>query len=201
MNLLEIHNKLAEEVPEIETWQKPFALTMGSKVVHKIKIGMRQGEDPQSIIPDGYHVMELMGYFRIMLRNNFYSQPYPIPVAQGYTMWGWNGYLNHYDAKFPKRVEFQRQSDRFMDFYSPLNQSQVFLSETDKQGELKVDINTFTPGFKTFLVRVDDGKWTEEKKDSWIWNLNAGMNEIETRVETAQKILGPISSIIVTYNP
>lgn len=201
LNLLEIHNKIAEKVPLIETWQRPFAPETGSKVVQQIKIGMRQGYNPVSIEEHGYHLMETMGYFRIPLRNDFYSNPLPIPIAQGFTMWGWDGYLNHYDEKFPKRTEFQRQSNRFVDFYEPLNQSQLFLSETNQKGVLKVEAATFTPGFETFFVRINNGKWVAKKNAAWHWKLKAGMNKIEVRVRNVRGILGPVSCIKVTYNP
>jgi hypothetical protein len=201
LNLLEIHDMLAEKLPRIETWQRPFAPETGSTIAHQIKIGMRQGDNPVSIIEDGYHILEIMGYFRILLRNDFLSHPLPIPIAQGYTMWGWDGYLNHYDDKFPKRTEFQRQSNRFSDFYPSLNQSQIILSETKQKGKLKVEVDTFTPGFDTFLVRIDNGKWEEQRNATWTWQLKAGMNILEVRVKNVRGILGPVSCVKVTNNP
>ncbi|MCK4343956.1 MAG: hypothetical protein KAX05_01625, partial [Bacteroidales bacterium] len=201
LNLLEIHNKLAEELPGVETWQRPFAPETGSEVVQKIKIGIREGDNPVSIMIDGYSILRQMGYFRILLRNDFLSYPLPIPIAQGYTMWGWDGYLNHFDEKFPKRTEFQRQSNRFIDFYEPLNQAQIFLSETNQKSILKVEVNTFTPGFETFLVSIDNGEWFAGENATWKWKLKAGMNKIEIRVKTIQGVLGPVSCIQVTYNP
>jgi hypothetical protein len=201
LNLLEIHDKLAEKLPLVETWQKPFAPETGAEVVQQIKIGMREGYNPVSIEEHGYHIIETMGYFRIPLRNDFYSNPLPIPIAQGFTMWGWDGYLNHYDEKFPRRTEFQHQSNRFVDFYEPLNQSQIFLSETDQRGFLKVEVDTYTPGFMTFLVRINDGKWAEQKNAAWKWKLKAGMNKIEIRVRTSEGVLGPVSCVKVTCNP
>jgi hypothetical protein len=201
LNLLEIHNRLAEKLPRIETWQRPFAPEIGSKVVQQIKIGMREGDNPVSIVDDGYQIIRTMGYFRFPWRNDFLSHPLPIPIAQGYTMWGWDGYLNHYDEKFPKRTEFQRQSNRFVDFYEPLNQAQVFLSETRQKGVLKVEVNTFTPGFETFFVRINDEEWTAQKNAAWSWKLKAGLNQIDVRVRTIEGVLGPISCIKVTFNP
>ncbi len=145
--------------------------------------------------------IKTMGYFRILLRNNFYTHSYPIPIAQGHTMWGWDGYLNHYDEKFPKRTEFQRQSNRFIDFYEPLNQSEIFLSETAQQGILKVEVNTHTPGFKSLLVKINSEDWVEQNKLIWNWKLRAGMNEIRVRTKTKEGILGPISFMKVTFNP
>ncbi len=201
MNLLEVHNKLVEILPYKETWQRPFAVAPESEDVHKIKIGIREGINKFSIDEDGHFLIKRMGYFRIMLRNDFYSHPYPIPTAQGYTMWGWNGYLNYYDNKFPKRTEFQRQSNRFVDFYEPLNQAEVYLSETDQKGILKIEVYTHTPGLKSFLVKINNKNWVEKNTFLWNWKLKAGMNKIEVRTKTLQNILGPVSIINVTFNP
>ena len=201
LNLLEIHDKLTEKLPLVETWQRPFAPERGAEVVRQIKIGMREGYNPVSILEHGYHLIELMGHFRIPLRNDVYSNPSPIPIAQGFTMWGWDGYLNHCDKKFPRRTEFQRHSNRFVDFYEPLNQAEIFLSETRQQGSLKVEVDTYTPGFMSLLVKIDHGEWIEQRDIVWKWKLKAGMNQIDVRVKTSQGVLGPVSSVKVTYNP
>jgi len=201
LNLLEIHNKLIEKHTRVETWQRPFAMGTEAEVISQIKIGMREGPNPVSVEKDGYHIINYMSYFRIPLRNDFYSNPYPIPTAQGYSMWGWDGYLNHYDETFPKRPEFQRQSNRFVDFYEPLNQAQVFLSEIDQQGFLKVEVDTHTPGFMSLFVKINTGEWTEQENTVWNWKLKPGMNKIEVRVITSEKVLGPVSCIKATYNP
>ncbi len=143
----------------------------------------------------------MMGHFRIIPRNDFLTHPTPVPVHQGTTMWGWDGFLNFHDAQFPKRWEYQRYSDRALDFYEPLNQAQVSLAETADRGVLKVEVDTFTPGLETFLVRVDDGKWTEQKSPAWMWTLRPGKNGLEVRVRNVRSVLGPPSALEVTYNP
>jgi hypothetical protein len=116
-------------------------------------------------------------------------------------MWGWDGFLNYYDEKVPKRWEYQRYSDRALDFYEPLNQAEVYLAETEARGMLTVVINTFTPGFDTFLVRTGEGKWTEQKQPAWMWTLQPGKNRLEARVRNVRGVLGPVSALEVTYNP
>jgi len=117
-------------------------------------------------------------------------------------MWGWDGFLNYYDAKFPKRYEYQLQTDRALDFYEPLNQAEVFLHETDEPGVLEVEVDTFTPGgFDAFLIRIDDGEWTEQKEQGWIWPLTGGIHMLEVRTRNVCGVLGPTSKMKVTYNP
>jgi hypothetical protein len=201
LNLLENHNLLAEQLPRVETWERPFVPEMGQEVVNRINVGMRQGINPFSSEPDGRHILEIIGHFRIIPRNDFLSHPLPVPVHTGATMWGWSGFLNYFDEKFPKRYEYQTFSDRALDFYEPLNQAEVYLNETAERGMLNVEVNTFTPGFDTFLVRLNDGKWVEQKQPVWLWALKAGKNCLEVRVKNVRGVLGPVSIMNVTYNP
>ena len=164
-------------------------------------MGFREGDNKFSVEQDALHIVEIMGYFRIIPRNDFLSNPLPVPVHTGATCWGWDGFLNHYDEKFPKRMEYQLQSNRFTDFYEPLNQAEVYLNEKENPGVIDVEVDTFTPGFDTFLVRVDDGNWVEKKQRVWTWSLKPGKNSIEIRTRNVRGIPGPVSKLYVTYNP
>lgn len=202
LNALELHNLLAEHVPRKETWERPFALEFQGKIGPKVRVGMRQGDNPFSIIEDGTHLLETMGQFRIIPRNNFLSQPLPVPVHTGATMWGWDGFLNYYDDKFPKRLEYQKQSSRILDFYEPLNQAEIYLAETEEVGCLCVYLNTFTPGgLDTYLVRLNEGKWKRVTTTSFEWKLAPGINTLEVRVINVRGVMGPASMVKVTFNP
>lgn len=207
LSLLETHNLLVEQMPRVETWIRPFSPDIGKEVVSRIKVGMRQGNNPFSIIYSkgdngGSWALETMGYFRIIPRNDFLSNPLPVPVHTGATCWGWDGFLNWYDDTFPKRNEYQRYTNRATDFYQPLNQAKVFLNETDKPGVLKVEVDNFTPGgFGTFLVDVNDGGWITQNESSWSWVLRSGLNRIRVRTKNIRGVLGPVSDIQVVYNP
>ncbi|MCD4769211.1 MAG: hypothetical protein K8R35_03475 [Bacteroidales bacterium] len=202
LNLLDLHNLLAEQMPRTESIDRPFVPEMGDKLAARIPVGIRKGDNPFPIVKWGRYHLKQMAHFRIIPRNDFLSNPLPVPVHTGRTMWGWNGFLNYYDEKFPKRREYQNQTDRAIDFYEPLNQSEVFLTETNKSGVLKVEVNTFTPGgFDVFLVRINDGDWVVHKNVVWQWKLKAGMNKIEIRARNVRKVLGPVSCLKVTFNP
>lgn len=202
-NLLEIHNLLAEQMPRVETWKRPFAPEMGEELVSKLKVAQRQGNNPFSIQNGGgTHILEIMGHFRIIPRNDFLSNPLPVPVHTGDTMWGWDGFLNWYDDVFPKRDEYQRYTNRASDFYQPLNQAKVFLSETQKSGILKVEVDAFTPGgFDSFLFASNDGEWISRNQNFWDWELQSGLNIIKVRTKNVRGILGPVSELQVMYNP
>lgn len=203
LNLLELHNLLAEQMPRVENWQRPFVPDIGKEVLSGVKVGMRQGNNPFSIEDGGgSYLLETMGHFRIIPRNDFLSNPLPVPVHTGDTMWGWDGFLNWYDDIFPKRDEYQRYTNRTGDFYQPLNQSRIYLYETEKPGVLKVELDTFTPGgFETFLVAANEGNWVPQNQKSWNWNLLGGLNTIKVRSKNNRGVLGPVSELQIMYNP
>ncbi|MFC1541196.1 hypothetical protein ACFL50_01960 [Candidatus Latescibacterota bacterium] len=202
LNMLEIHNLLKAEMPRVETIERPFIPEMGKEVVARINVGMRESDNQYSIVEDGRHILELMGYFRIIPRNDFLSNPYPVPVHTGNTMWGWSGFLNYYDEVFPKRREYQMQTNRAVDFYEPLNQSEVFLTETNNRGILNVEVETFTPGgLDAFLVCENEGEWKEQKENNWQWMLKSGLNSLKVRTRNVRGIFGPVSHLNVTFNP
>ncbi|HLA57105.1 MAG TPA: hypothetical protein VK622_00010 [Puia sp.] len=206
-SLFETRNLLVQQMPRVETWKQPFVSDIGQEVVSRIKVGMRQGSSPYSIIYSegengGKWALETMGHFRIIPRNDFLSNPLPVPIHTGETSWGWDGFLNWYDDTFPKRDEFQRYSNRVTDFYQPINQVKIFLLETDEPGVLRVEVDKFIPGgFSTFLVSVNDGHWSAQNKSSWIWQLQSGLNRIRVRAQNIRGIMGPVSDIEVAYNP
>lgn len=203
LNLLEIHRLLAAQMPRAESWQRPFVPDIGQQVVAGVKVGMRQGNNPFSIEEGGgLYILETMGHFRIIPRNDFLSKPLPVPVHTGDTMWGWDGFVNWYDDVFGKRDEYQTYSNRMSDFYQPLNQAKVYLNETDKPGVLQVRIDAFIPGGKgSFLLSTDNVNWTELNTPDWTWNLKSGVNNILVRTKNSRDILGPVSNLQVTYNP
>ncbi len=202
-NLLELHNLLAAKMPRVEDWKRPFAPEIGKELVKDLKVGQRQGNNPFPIQDGGGdHLLEIMGHFRIIPRNDFLSNPLPVPVHTGDTMWGWDGFLNWYDQVFPKRDEYQRYSDRASDFYQPLNQAKINLMETDKSGVLKVIVDSFTPGGSDgILVKLNEDNWQSQSQTVWDWQLLAGLNTIKVRAKNTRGILGPVSEIQVSYNP
>lgn len=202
-NLLELHNLLAAKMPRVEDWKRPFAPEIGKELVKDLKVGQRQGNNPFPIQDGGgNHLLEIMGHFRIIPRNDFLSNPLPVPVHTGDTMWGWDGFLNWYDQVFPKRDEYQRYSDRASDFYQPLNQAKINLVETDKSGVLKVIVDSFTPGGADgLMVKVNEDNWQSQSQTVWDWQLLAGLNTIKVRTKNTRGILGPVSEIQVSYNP
>ncbi|MDP2981792.1 MAG: hypothetical protein Q8O92_00495 [Candidatus Latescibacter sp.] len=212
LNLLEVHKLLAARTTDPVTWDRPSIMKTktgiaapagetSTVIISPIEVGIREGVNPYRVVTDARHILEITGYFRIIPRNDFLSHPLPVPVHTGASAWGWDGFLNHYDEKYPRRGEYHLETDRALDFYEPLNQAEVYLNETVEHGVLNVEVNTFTPGFDTFQVRLNEGKWVEQKQPVWLLALKAGKNCLEVRVRNLRGVLGPVSKLYVTYNP
>lgn len=201
LDLMEIHKRLAAALPGADRLDRPFAHEVANEVAGRVRIGWREGANPVSITTDALHLLPMIGTLRYIPRNNFISKPYPLPPAQGYTEWGWNGYANFFDPQFPRRPEYMHYSDRAVDYHEPLNQAELTVNETKKAGVLKVAARTMTPGLDSYLLRVDDGEWAQRSGREWDWDLHAGLNRIEVRVRTKLGVLGPISCLQATYNP
>lgn len=201
LNGLDLHNLMVPHVPRVETWRRPFIHEAERAVLDHVHVGIREGDNPASAVDDGRMFLARFGHFRITPRNDFLSHPVPVPVHTGATMWGWEGFLNYYDETFPKRWEYQRYSNRALDFYEPLNQAEVHLHETNERGVLEIAINTFTPGLDAYMVRINEQEWREQRQPKFPWTLTSGKNRIEARVRNVRGVLGPVSTLEVTYNP
>ncbi len=203
LNVMETHNRMVPLIPRVETIHRPFRLEMKSdSLALKADIAYREGFNKYSIrdINQGPHLLLTHGHFRTPMRNDFMSREAPIPIRQGNTMWGWDGFLNYYDDKFPRRREYQQQTERPQDFYWTLNQSELTLSETEKPGILCVDIDTETPCFETFIIRTGNSKPIETTNTTFKWKLHEGLNHFRVRVRNTAGVLGPESYISVVMN-
>ena len=123
----------------------------------------------------------LVGFIRFIPRNNFLSEPTPRPINHGLIEWPWNGYVNWYDEATPRKLQFAMHTDRISDLYPTLNRVEYSLTQTETEGEIKVDLITFTPNFETFEVNIDGQGWQPCEKNL-TWKLRpAALNTIEMR--------------------
>jgi len=123
---------------------------------------------------------ELFCRFGIPLRNNHLTHPEPAELRQGRGQYHWDGYLWWSDDIAPKYPEYSLQTSRPADFYWSVNQTRLFLQATDEPCALKVDLETVTPNFSHYEVRMDDGQW--QKACSPVrWPLHEGRNALAAR--------------------
>ena len=74
------------------------------------------------------------------------------------------------------------------------------MSATEQTEVLRVDADTETPCFETFVVRIDDGEREENHAPSFEWTLHEGLNSLRVRVRNTAGVLGPESFVSVVMN-
>ena len=132
----------------------------------------------------------------IPFRNNYLTSWLPGELEHGFIQYHYDGYLWWKDTPIPKYEEYTYQSSHPRDFYWTINQAQIFLYATDDPSKLNVVLDTVTPNFESFFVRVDGGEWKASGAD-FAWALHNGKNSLEARPVNVFKREGIISVIEV----
>lgn len=144
--------------------------------------------------PDRSHLM--WGSPRMMPRSNFFSKKYPIPKAHGYgTCWSWNEYYLWQDERTPRGdSQFDKYVERERDWYWSINRVQFIVEQTNKENVLRVYLDTFTPGLKNIMVKIDDWVWKPAKKE-FLWKLHYGKNGLRAKTVNVMGVEGKESAI------
>ncbi len=82
--------------------------------------------------------------------------------------------------------------------YFPLGQAALELVPAGEQ--VRVNLKTLTPNFKTFEVRTDDGPW-KPCGSAVDWQLHAGANRLEARTLNAFDVQGHVSVAEIELRP
>ncbi len=118
--------------------------------------------------------------FGIPLRNNHLVQAEPAELYHGYSAYHWDGYLWWSVDIDPKYAEYSMQTSREADFNWSVNQTRLYPRAGEKAGVIEIDVETATPNFSHYQVRIDGGEWRQA--DSPLnWELHQGQNELEVR--------------------
>ena len=133
------------------------------------------------------------------LRNDFASRHRPVPWRLSST-WGGESFCSYSQGKFPPKREYGLHTDRRQAFNFPLNQTQITVSETVRGGILEADLDTETPCFQDFQIRLDDGIWTKIAGRTFRWILHDGPNRLGVRVRNTAGVTGPESSVSIVQN-
>ena len=133
--------------------------------------------------------------------NNYYGKPEPLPRIQGFG-WDWPFYWLWYDDKTPiDDMETQKNyiyTNRESDINWTLNQVRFDAAYGEKPGVINIQMGTFTPNFRTYLINRDGQGWIKANR-KFEWNLQSGINKLEMRVENKAGIKGPVSFIELKY--
>ena len=202
MNLLEISERLREIMPRPATWDDPvqWQIPDNSRACD-VRVAYREGDNAYSIrdVAEGPYLLLMKGHLQMPTRNDFASRSHPVPWRVS-SNWGGDLFYCYYSETFPRKREYQLHTNRPQDFTPPLNRSELFASETERPGVLRVDMDTETPCFETFLVRIDDGEWREHAASSLEWALHEGLNRLQARIRNTVGVCGPESFLSVVMN-
>ena len=143
----------------------------------------------------------LIPFARTLTRNDFLSRPFPRPLNQGLRVpWPWNGYLNWYDDATPRKLQYALHSDRKADFHPTLNQVEFNATHGTKEGEINIEMITFTPNLETFEINVDGQGW-EPTSSRFVWKLRpSAFNTLEMRIKNKLAVTGKPSLIQILWN-
>ena len=203
LNLIEINDRLKKIMPRTANWEYPIRwLVPSDSLAYNVNIAYREGFSSTFSIKDvkqGPHLLLLKGQLHTPIRNDFASRQWPVPWRIS-SNWGGNIFYGYYNETFPRKREYSLHTDRRQDFNYPLNQSELTVSETSQPGILKVDVDTLTPRFETFVIRMDNAEWHEIRGSSFEWMLHEGINSLRVRVRNTAGVPGPESFVSVVMN-
>jgi hypothetical protein len=153
-----------------------------------------------------YPVCQLENYRRYAFppRNNFLSSLVPGELYQGWSEYFYDGYCWVGDSMDrPKHSpEYSRllSPDRPQDIDWHLNWSRIHLSATAKAGELRVDVETFTPNLKRLEMKGEKGEW-QPTAAAFAWRLRPGVNVLEVRSVNQWDKVGRPALVKVEWQP
>lgn len=79
-----------------------------------------------------------------------------------------------------------------VDPYFPLGQAALRLRP--EEGRLAVELETFTPNFERFEIRIGDGEW-KETPAAFHWTPRAGSNRFQAHTVNAFGVCGPVTTL------
>ena len=192
----ELHQVLAERLERPERWDRPYLFHQDLEAVVKdLPIAFYDGDYEHSTEEGALFLFRSFCHFRIVPRFDVFSRSRPLPVSQGTEVWSWNGYLNWADDQVPPLPHFTRHANRRADFYPTLNQTR-YVAEAIDERQLRIYLETETPGFTTFEVRTDGQSW-QACPAQIAWPLHKGLNVLEMRTLNNMSVPGVVSALNV----
>jgi hypothetical protein len=100
------------------------------------------------------------------------------------------------DEQAPASLLYGNRVSKRADWEWTLNQAHIGLETLDEQGQLRVRLETQTPGFDAFVARIDDQP-PALVQDGFVWKLHQGRNRLEVRPRNIAGREGIPSSMIL----
>ena len=198
----EISRRLGQALPAPATWDRPVQHWLPESIrPEQMDVACPRDGNPHPVFEPqvGSEDLVLIGHLQMPLRNDFASNPHPVPWRLS-SNWGSDQFYCWYGENLPRKREYASHTRRWQDFAPSLNQSEFFLGHTEKEGVLRVEVDSETPGFAAFLVRIDDGPWREYKEAAWDWPLHAGLNQLRVKVQNTVGVCGPESRAEIVWH-
>ena len=161
-------------------------------------------EYPRVYGPDQYTNFEQFGYTP---RFNYLDQREPWEEACGVDYVHSNYYFWWSDGPFRNPAEFSGSTYREGDIACTLDQAALSVTATADPAVLSVTVDTVTPNFKDFLVRVDGAAWQSYPGDAedrnaahgqFTWSIPVGTHTLEVRARNQLDHAGAISRVTLT---
>jgi hypothetical protein len=81
-----------------------------------------------------------------------------------------------------------------VDPYFPIGQAA--LSVATENGQVRVNLKTFTPNFKRYELRTGTADW-KTCEEEFVWKVRPGANRIAVRTVNQFGVTGPVSTAVV----
>ena len=195
LSMVEIRNELVRHLEKPETWEDPHTLRLGDKTLEDMRIEVHETGEWPAMDDNGGHLYQTTAHFRIVPRNDYYGQPYPLPISQGAEVWGWDGYLNWADDMVPPMKHFSHHTNRPGDFYWTNNQTRMTLVRTDPN-MLTVHLEHDMPNFAGFEACVNGGQW-HPVEPGFALPIEADRTELAVRAVNTLGLAGPVSRAVI----
>jgi hypothetical protein len=134
-----------------------------------------------------YPVCQLNNYRRYAFpaRNNYLASLLPGELYQGWSEYFYDGYWWVGDSPDDPKLspEYSRHLDpgRPQDIDWSLNWCRIHLCRTAQAGELKVDVETFTPNLARLEKQASTGDAWQATPAAFVWKLKPGENVLRVR--------------------
>jgi hypothetical protein len=139
---------------------------------------------------------------RLIPRSNFLEAAAPLPLNQGMRGWFWTGHYVWTDDAFPAGMLYSERVTRRGNFEWTPNRTHVTFEPLVTPGEMRVHLDTVTPGFREFHATIADtsrGLRSINAADGGerrietghIWKLHPGTNRLAVRARNTTGRDGP----------
>lgn len=135
---------------------------------------------------------------RLIPRSNFLQQLAPLPLNQGMRGWFWTGHYVWTDQTTTTRLLYNHRVCNSNNWQWTLNQAQLVLEATERPGELRVHVDTETPGLSGIFAAFQEQS-PAAVVTPFTWSLVRGENRLRAFTRNDGGRDGAVSSIVLRW--